>query len=84
MSEKQRKKEKEQREGAFAREKEITAAQAKAVIEQRNAERVQSCREKIEKACTEEHCAITAEVLLRQGQVIPRILIIPKSEGEKK
>jgi len=73
-----------EQEVARVREKAITEAQAKTVIERNVAERVARCRQKIETACAQENCAITPEMVLRAGQVMSRLVIIPKNEGDKK
>ena len=57
--------------------KEITPEEQQVVDEQDRQKRVANCTVAVQQALREHNCELDATVILRAGQVIPRISIVP-------
>lgn len=57
---------------------ELSDAEMTAALEKKKQERIVRCGERITAILDEEKCELTAEVLLRSGQVIPQVIIVAK------
>lgn len=57
---------------------ELSDAEMTAALEKKKQERIVRCGERITAILDEEKCELTAEVLLRSGQVIPQVIIVSK------
>lgn len=57
--------------------KEITPEEQQVVDEQDRQKRVTNCTVAVQQALRESNCELDATIILRAGQVIPRISIVP-------
>ena len=58
-----------------------TSEEAREVLMQEQQANLQACRQEIDAVLEKHNCRLEAEMLLRAGQVIPRVQIVPNPEG---
>jgi len=63
--------------------KKTSAEEAMRIIAEEQQNRVRACQVEVQAVLQKYNCQVTAEVLLRQGQVIPNVVIVPVQNGNQ-
>jgi hypothetical protein len=58
----------------------ITPEAARAALDTERAARLDACRRELAELLARHRCVLDVSVLLRQGQVIPQLAVVPASE----
>ena len=56
----------------------LTAAEARVILETEAQTRIEACRAKVQKVLDEYQCTIDVMVILKAGEVIPRVQIVSR------